>query len=94
MQTYGDTVHSFIQRDAYKGPFLPGYILVKDLAGSFAGADPLLANLPPINVELVDHCVGNQPDLEMNPVCQWYENVLDFERFWSVDDEQIVRIFY
>jgi 4-hydroxyphenylpyruvate dioxygenase len=22
---YGDTVHSFIQRDAYRGPFLPGY---------------------------------------------------------------------
>lgn len=40
---------------------------------------------PPI-FEHVDHVVGNQPDMEMEPVAQWYEKMLDFHRFWSVDD--------
>ena len=37
----------------------------------------------------IDHCVGNQPDGEMEPVAQWYEQMLDFHRFWSVDDKMI-----
>lgn len=36
--------------------------------------------------EAIDHCVGNQPDLQMEPVAAWYEKMLDFHRFWSVDD--------
>jgi 4-hydroxyphenylpyruvate dioxygenase len=42
--------------------------------------------LPQPNFIAVDHCVGNQPDMEMEPVAQWYEKMLDFHRFWSVDD--------
>lgn len=26
VQTYGDTIHTFVQRDNYKGIFLPGFI--------------------------------------------------------------------
>lgn len=37
----------------------------------------------------IDHCVGNQPDLEMEPTAQWYEKMLDFHRFWSVDDSMM-----
>lgn len=37
----------------------------------------------------MDHCVGNQPDGEMEPAASWYEKMLDFHRFWSVDDKQI-----
>jgi 4-hydroxyphenylpyruvate dioxygenase len=37
----------------------------------------------------IDHIVGNQPDLEMTPVAEYYEKVLQFHRFWSVDDSQI-----
>ena len=33
--------------------------------------------------------MGNQPDLEMETVAQWYERVLAFHRFWSVDDSVI-----
>ncbi len=36
--------------------------------------------------DAIDHCVGNQPDMEMEPVASWYEKMLDFHRFWSVDD--------
>lgn len=43
----------------------------------------------PTKLEFIDHVVGNQPDLEMEPVAQWYEKMLDFHRFWSVDDSMI-----
>ena len=37
----------------------------------------------------VDHLVGNQPDLEMEDAAAWYEKMLQFHRFWSVDDKQV-----
>lgn len=40
-------------------------------------------------MNFIDHCVGNQPDNEMVPVAEWYEKMLAFHRFWSVDDSQI-----
>ena len=39
--------------------------------------------------EAIDHVVGNQPDLEMEPTAQWYEKMLSFHRYWSVDDSII-----
>ena len=33
--------------------------------------------------------VGNQPDAAMIPAVEWYERVLQFHRFWTVDDSQI-----
>lgn len=45
--------------------------------------------LPKINLKFIDHVVGNQPDLEMEPVAEWYVRCLMFHRFWSVDDKQI-----
>jgi len=45
--------------------------------------------LPIPDLKAIDHCVGNQPDGEMEPVARWYEKMLDFHRFWSVDDKQI-----
>lgn len=52
-------------------------------------SDPLLKFLPPTKLDFIDHCVGNQPDLQMESVAKWYEQVLQFHRFWSVDDSQI-----
>lgn len=52
-------------------------------------SDPLVALLPPTLLNFIDHCVGNQPDLEMEAVADWYERNLQFHRFWSVDDTQI-----
>jgi len=40
-------------------------------------------------LKYIDHCVGNQPDGEMEAVATWYEQMLDFHRFWSVDDKMI-----
>jgi len=77
--TFGDTVHTFVQRNDYSGLFLPGYE-----APPFsleATANPGLVH--------IDHIVGNQPDLEMEPVVQWYEKILEFHRYWTVDDKDI-----
>ena len=82
VRTYGDVVHTFVQRDGYKGVFLPGYKAVSKV-------DPLSALLPTPNLHFIDHIVGNQPDLQMVDACNWYEKVLDFHRFWSVDDSQM-----
>lgn len=48
-----------------------------------------LNNAAKPNLGFIDHCVGNQPDDEMEDVVKWYENTLLFHRFWSVDDKQI-----
>jgi len=79
VQTYGDTIHTFVQRVDFQGLFLPGY-RAHHLKESF---NPIMG---PTQLEVIDHCVGNQPDMEMEPVASWYEKMLDFHRFWSVDD--------
>lgn len=78
IRTFGDTIHSFIERKNYKGPFLPGFI---------AFEDKLISQ----NCGLfhIDHVVGNQPDGEMQTVCNFYEEVFGWHRFWSVDDKDI-----
>ncbi|XP_076265537.1 4-hydroxyphenylpyruvate dioxygenase [Rhynchophorus ferrugineus] len=81
IRTYGHTVHTFVDRSLYQGPFLPGFMSVSD--------DSLSATLPPANLDFIDHVVGNQPDNQMESVAKWYENVLQFHRFWSVDDSQL-----
>lgn len=82
VQTYGDTIHTFVQRGDYKGPFLPGF-------KAHHLHEKLNDILPKIDLRAIDHCVGNQPDGEMEPVAQWYEKMLDFHRFWSVDDKMM-----
>ncbi|XP_021268990.1 4-hydroxyphenylpyruvate dioxygenase isoform X2 [Numida meleagris] len=82
IQTYGDTTHTLVEKLNYKGLFLPGYH-----APLFK--DPLLPRLPSAKLSFVDHVVGNQPDLQMVPVADWYQKNLLFHRFWSVDDKQL-----
>ncbi|CAL1541543.1 unnamed protein product [Lymnaea stagnalis] len=86
VQTYGDTTHTLIDRSNYNGPFLPGFKPVNQ-------KDPLTKILPTVGLLHIDHIVGNQPDLEMNDVVDWYEKNLMFHRFWSVDDKQLSTEF-
>jgi 4-hydroxyphenylpyruvate dioxygenase len=76
---YGDTVHTFVQRNNYKGAFLPGY-------KPHYLRDPLNDVLPPTDLQFIDHVVCNQEIDDMEPTAQWYEKMLDFHRFWSVDE--------
>jgi len=82
VQTYGDTVHSFIQRVDYKGPFLPGFKATTE-------GEALNKLVPVPQLNFLDHCVGNQEENQMEPTAAWYEKMLDFHRFWSVDDSMI-----
>lgn len=86
VQTYGDTTHTLIDRKNYKGAFLPGYRTVEN-------KDPVIAMLPTIGLQFIDHIVGNQPDLEMTNAVDWYEKNMLFHRFWSVDDKQLSTEF-
>ncbi|XP_060590620.1 4-hydroxyphenylpyruvate dioxygenase-like [Ruditapes philippinarum] len=83
IQTYGDTTHTLFDLSGFKGIYLPGY-RATDSTG-----DPLTKLLPKIGLNFTDHIVGNQPDMEMANVAEWYEKNLMFHRFWSVDDEQV-----
>jgi 4-hydroxyphenylpyruvate dioxygenase len=88
IRTYGDTTHTLISRNSYTGIFLPGY---KPVPAS--KVDPLQTLLPPVTLEAIDHCVGNQDWGRMEEACAYYERCLSFHRFWSVDDSQISTEF-
>nr|CAB3254086.1 4-hydroxyphenylpyruvate dioxygenase [Phallusia mammillata] len=79
VQTYGDTTHTLVERGNYSGIFLPGF--KKPLLDI-----PFYKTLPKAGLNFIDHVVGNQPDLQMTPTVQWYEDNLLFHRFWSIDD--------
>jgi 4-hydroxyphenylpyruvate dioxygenase len=83
IRTYGDTTHTLIQKNNYSGIFLPGY------RAESSANDSLQKFLPQVKLEAIDHCVGNQDWDEMENACEYYEKVLGFHRFWSVDDKDI-----
>lgn len=93
LETYGGVTHTLIDDSKYNGVFLPGFKAVSiDDASQAKDYDPLFVKLQkthPVGLEFLDHCVGNQPDKQMLPACQWYNDYLDFHRFWSVDDKQV-----
>jgi len=74
--TYGDTIHSFIDRSKYKGPFLPGY----RATGEEPKPGPLL---------YVDHVVGNVALGDMNKFVAYYRDVMGFSQFQHFDDKDI-----
>jgi 4-hydroxyphenylpyruvate dioxygenase len=79
IHTYGDTVHLFIERENYSGPFMPGY--VKWDNPFFKPADTGLL--------YVDHCVGNVGWNQMNKWVSFYEDVMGFKNILSFDDNDI-----
>ncbi len=76
IHTYGDTLHTFINRDNFKGHFLPKFEKL-DIKGK------------PIGLIEVDHCVGNVELGQMNVWVKWYEDVLGFKQLISFDDSDI-----
>ncbi|KXX77665.1 4-hydroxyphenylpyruvate dioxygenase [Madurella mycetomatis] len=87
IRTYGDTTHTLVARQNFRGAFLPGFRAV-------ASPRPAaLATLPDVPLARIDHCVGNQDWNEMVSACAFYEQCLSFHRFWSVDDSQICTDF-
>ena len=60
--TYGDTVHSFIQRDGYSGPFMPGFV----------AAHRTFPGVKKTGLLFIDHCVGNVGWGEMDAWGEFY----------------------
>ena len=76
--TYGDTIHTFVDRSNYKGPFLPGY--------RNEGEDKLMR---PVGLLYIDHMVGNVGWNEMNRWVDFYSDVMGFSLYQHFDDKDI-----
>jgi 4-hydroxyphenylpyruvate dioxygenase len=76
--TYGETVHLFVERNNYKGTFMPGF---REWGSDY--------NAPSTGLLYVDHCVGNVGWNQMDPWVRFYEDVMGFKNILSFDDNDI-----
>ena len=78
IHTYGETVHIFVERSGYSGPFMPGY----------RSWDPYY-KAEPLGLKYIDHMVGNVGWNEMNKWVEFYAKVMGFAQLISFDDKDI-----
>jgi len=78
IHTYGETVHVFVERKNYSGPFMPGY---RAYTPNF--------KTEPTGLKFIDHMVGNVGWNEMNKWCEFYAKVMGFAQLVSFDDKDI-----
>ncbi|MEZ4700107.1 MAG: 4-hydroxyphenylpyruvate dioxygenase [Rhodothermales bacterium] len=76
---YGDTIHTFVERKAYRGLFMPG----------FEARENPYWKPAPIGLEYVDHVVGNVDLGDMNRMVDFYGHVMGFKQLVSFDDKDI-----
>ena len=76
--TYGETVHMFVERNDYDGPFLPGYV-----------ARSPKYQPKPVGLKYIDHMVGNVDWGQMNTWVKFYTEVMGFSQIISFDDKDI-----
>jgi 4-hydroxyphenylpyruvate dioxygenase len=77
IRTYGDTLHTFVHRDDYDGPFLPGFAPVEDATED---TGMLLA---------IDHIVGNVELGAMETWVKYYEDVFAMTEMIHFSDDDI-----
>lgn len=82
IRAYGDTTHTFVNRDKYKGVFAPGFTAIDP-----ARYNP--ATYHPTGLLAIDHIVGNVEEGRMNEWVDFYRGVLGFEQLVSFDDQDI-----
>lgn len=78
IKTYGDTIHTFVERSNYSGPFLPGY-------ESRKSTFPVKS----VGLKYVDHCVGNVELGGMDKWVKFYQDVMGFKLLITFDDNDI-----
>jgi 4-hydroxyphenylpyruvate dioxygenase len=76
-ETYGDTVHSLVERGDYDGAHLPGYHALDDSGG------------PGVGLTAIDHVVANVPAGQMEDWTGFYERVLGLSQFRHFSDEDV-----
>jgi 4-hydroxyphenylpyruvate dioxygenase len=77
--TYGDTIHTFVNRSDYAGPFKPGYISISSNGQGNAG----------VGLTNIDHVVGNVELGRMNHWVEYYERVFGMTEMIHFSDEDI-----
>lgn len=78
IETYGDTIHTLVERKNYFGLFLPGFVPVSPRYQP-----------EPVGLRYIDHVVGN---VELGKMDEWvgfYERVMGFTNLVSFDDADI-----
>ena len=78
VKAYGDTIHSFVQRDDYSGAYRPGFEPVPDLPAG-----------EPVGLSAIDHVVANVELGRMDHWARWYADVLGFTQFRHFTDDEI-----
>lgn len=82
IRAYGDTTHTFINRDNYRGVFAPGYRPLEPERYS-------PRTFHSVGLRAIDHIVGNVELGQMNTWVKYYEQVLGFSQLVSFDDKDI-----
>ena len=78
--TYGENVHTFVNRKDYAGPFLPGFQEVASTNGRPAAG---------VGLRAIDHVVGNVELGRMDYWVEFYERTMGFTNIIHFADEQI-----
>lgn len=78
--TYGETIHTFVERRGYSGRFLPGYSEVQTTVERRAR---------PAGLAAIDHVVGNVELGKMDAWVKFYEQVMGFSQLIHFDDRAI-----
>ena len=78
IKTYGDTIHTFVERKNYRGIFLPGF-------------EKWVSEYNPTTkgLKYIDHMVGNVELGSMNKWAEFYGKVMGFANLVTFDDKDI-----
>jgi 4-hydroxyphenylpyruvate dioxygenase len=79
IHTYGEVIHSFVDRADYRGAFAPGYHRITRTPPAATGQQLLE----------VDHCVGNVGLGDMNRFVDFYRDAMGFSQLIHYDDKVI-----
>src|SRR6186713_1812902 len=77
--TYGENIHTFVNRDDYAGPYLPGYRSVTENGAPATG----------IGLQVIDHVVGNVELGRMQHWVEYYERAFGMTEMIHFSDEDI-----
>jgi 4-hydroxyphenylpyruvate dioxygenase len=78
IHTYGETLHTFVERSEYQGAFMPGF-----------EARESIMEIKPLGLKYIDHCVGNVELGMMNKWVEFYQDVMGFKLLVTFDDKDI-----
>lgn len=82
IKTYGDTIHSIVQRSTYKGIFWPGFVPYSEMSDWKPVGDD-------VGLIVIDHVVGNVELGKMDEWVSFYEKTLGFSQLLAFSDDDI-----